>query len=336
MGSIESARTRTVGGGEIYLAGHKPRMTGPEKHRRGIRAGTPNETPQSPDGPPLCAAVLAYNPDAGFTSRLARVLAEVPRCLIVDNSECPLGQGPAVEAARAVGADYIPNASNRGVAASINQSLAWARDQGMAWLLLLDQDTQLTDAGLLGPYRAALDAAGDDLAGIGLAKPHYARDPRPGAVETEQILTSGSLLRVETVAAAGGAWEELFVDGVDTELCLRLRARGLRLLAIHHPGLEHRIGTGRAVRVAGRTLYVTDHPPVRRYYGARNRILIARRHRLPFDWYLSLREDFVAPLFERRSFAKLRASVLGLWHGVRGRSGPAPPRLLPRSSGEPC
>jgi len=273
----------------------------------------------------LCAAVITFEPDAGLAGRVAMLQAQIPNLLLVDNSESDWGASAVRRAAQVLGLDLIENRSNLGVAVAINQALDWAAGQNLPWLLLVDQDTDIRDQNLLESYIRVIESASPetDVAAVGIAT-RAAQKGQGRFVETDAVVTSGSLLRVSAARAVGGAWEDLFVDGVDTEMCYRLRHAGFRILAFEHPAIQHRIGAARAVRLFGRTLYVTDHPPVRRYFAARNRLLIARRHSLPFGIFLFLREEVLAPMLESRRLAKLGAVVLGILHGMRGITGPAP------------
>jgi rhamnosyltransferase len=126
------------------------------------------------------------------------------------------------------------------------------------------------------------------------------------------------LLPISVVDVVGGFWEALFVDGVDTEFCLRLRRSGFAVLRGCRPLMRHRIGASQPRRVLGRVLQCNNHPPSRRYYVARNRIHLARRYpslRLPYEW---LRDDVIAIAFEADRWRKWRACLLGAYDGLRG------------------
>jgi rhamnosyltransferase len=274
-------------------------------------------------------AIVTFQPDEGLESLVRSAAAETPACLIVDNSVDPHARERVAVTARTFGVDLIANPSNLGIAAAINQAIRWAVLHRQQWLLLLDQDTRMVEAAsLLAPFRQALCQLADCpglaiVAGVSKRDTAGACQPR----ETKLAITSGSLLNVGLVGAHGGAWEALFIDGVDAEMCLRLGRRGQKIFAFDHSGIDHKVGSGRMVRVFGRALFLTEHSPVRRYYSARNRLLIARKHSQPVPWYHCLREDLIAPVFEANTLAKWRGTLLGLVHGLRGLSGPAPTSL---------
>ncbi len=275
-------------------------------------------------------ALVTFNPVESFAERCPLIFTEAENSLVIDNSDTLQGRTLSAHAAQVYGAHRIENPCNRGIAAAINQAIKWAIERRLSWLLLLDQDTAIVEKGILAPYSSAVGVAcpKDRLAGIGLVT-RTEQNAVDGIADTDHLVTSGSLFRLAALQDCGGAWDDLFIDGVDTELCIRLLSQGWQLKAITHPGIVHRIGEAKPVKIFSRTLFCNNHPPVRRYYSVRNTLLIARRHRRKISWHVCLRENFLSPLFETGTLTKLAASLLGLWHGHRGILGPAPTKYFP-------
>jgi len=121
---------------------------------------------------------------------------------------------------------------------------------------------------------------------IQLEKFHYrlvSRDiDRPIAVTF--VINSMSLWRTDALDALGPYSTELAVDHIDTEYCLRAKARGYRVLL--NPTVEflHSIGNRRAYRLFGITFS-------RRAWSAR-RYTIARNTMILFKWYLTAFPSF--------------------------------------------
>jgi rhamnosyltransferase len=283
------------------------------------------EAVESPSPANVGIAVVTFNPIENFTECCPLIFTDVENSLVIDNSDTKRGRAVSAHAAQACGAERIENPFNRGLGVAINQAIEWAAERCLPWLLLLDQDTAIVQKEILPRYNFTFENANDNdrLGGIGLVS-RAAQIADGGDADTDMLITSGSLFRVAALQDCGGAWEDLFIDGIDTELCIRLLSHGWQLKAIKHPGIEHRIGEEKPVKIFSRTLFCNNHQPVRRYYSVRNRVMIARRHQRKIGWYLCLREDFLSPLFETDTMAKLAASLLGLFHGFRGILGPAP------------
>ena len=112
---------------------------------------------------------------------------------------------------------------------------------------------------------------------------------------------------------AGPFREDLFIDFVDNEYCLRLRRQGFKVLRANLSLLYHSVGD----TCKYGPFIATNHPPLRRYYKTRNRFLVNRLYRRDFpghclfDRVRMTKEIFSILLFEREKVAKLRM----MWRG---------------------
>jgi rhamnosyltransferase len=148
------------------------------------------------------------------------------------------------------------------------------------------------------------------------------------------VITSGTLQSIPIWERLGGFREDYFIDCIDTEFCLRARARGLEIIQATEAALSHRIGTPTQKWVMGRWMIPTNHSPLRRYYVTRNRISLWRKYArsdgrfVAKDMRQTVREWIGIAVAESDRPAKLRAILAGLRDGLFGRYGP---RRLPRS-----
>ncbi|AOJ74957.1 MULTISPECIES: glycosyltransferase family 2 protein [Burkholderia] len=283
--------------------------------------------------------VVFYRPNADCI-RNANRLVGFGDCIVVDNTEGNhnaglLGLDPEIE--------YIANGRNLGIATALNQGVERLLERGCRWALLFDQDSQPTSELLTGlPKR--IDVAVRRNPRVALAGPAYA-DARLGGVapfiqfrhfslkrirptSTEPVsvdflITSGSCLNLSLWHEIGPMDDSLFIDFVDLEWCVRARARGCLILGIPDITLVHELG-GEPVRVFGR-LY-PSHSALRHYYLFRNAVLLIKRDYVPLSWKstelikfpfrLAIYGAFMTPRMQH-----IRLSLLGLWHGLSGRSG---------------
>jgi rhamnosyltransferase len=139
---------------------------------------------------------------------------------------------------------------------------------------------------------------------------------------------------VEALNQIGGFREDLFIDYVDYDVCLRLRASGWKVAVEPAAVLRHTIGA----QTPHRLLWLvpvdsSNHSPDRQYYKYRNYVLLARDRTLQVD-LRSMVLDAAAllwqpvkiMLFERDRRQKLRAMGQGVTDGIRGRTGVRPVR----------
>lgn len=282
------------------------------------------------------AAVVTYNPDEAFLERLRALKRILQSVAVVDNSNQLSTQTLVAKICSKEGVRLIRNGGNLGVARALNIALHWAEKEGHRWLLTLDQDS-FPHTDLMLQYAGILSDAGSEsrigCVGVLLGKQaDHCRKKRQSYCDVDDVITSGTLLSVAAAREAGGFWDELFIDGVDTEMCIRLRRTGFRVIGTVAPVLTHSIGAGRAVSILGRRLLLTDHPPVRRYYMARNRVLVSRRHGVPIGWYGIFRDGVLGALVEPGGFAKVSATLAGLIAGFRSAGVPGSREKPPSSS----
>lgn len=283
------------------------------------------------------ATVVLYHPDVDLPQRLRRTAAVVGRVIVVDNGSSPQTRGQLADLARELsGLEVITNAENLGVATAFNQGLRRLAELGCHWGLLLDQDSLVQDdllsemAAVIArhpqPQRIAvlgaryLDQVGQTVAaGATSGKACFPVD---------HVIASGSLLSLPAFASLGPQRDDLFIDLVDTEYCLRARRRGMEVLLTARPLLHHALGEKSEHVLLGRRVVCTHYPPRRRYTITRNRCIVMTRYGLVEPRW-ALRETWSAVkelplilLYERRRGTQMLAMALGLLDALLGRRGP--------------
>ena len=275
--------------------------------------------------PTHLVGAIVYEPDsaevvAAVCGQL-RALAADP--VVIDNSTSP-GATELVRAqCRRSGVELIGDGTNRGTACGINRLLEIAAERGRDWLTYFDQDSRL-----LGDYAARLPSLATidpDVAGVGSVFDEAGAPPEPEPCrEARYLIASGTSWRVAAVVGAGGCDEEMFLDVVDIELCLRLRAHGWRLLVDPARAMVHHIGADR-LRIAG-PVTASRHPAWRRRLMWRNSIVLARRYagRFPGEVMRHLLVRVVETIGGAVRYRRPRLlwwALLGAGDGLRAPSG---------------
>lgn len=293
----------------------------------------------------VVAVVVTYRPDLATLAALLRALAsqQVASTVVVDN-------GSAIDLAGWLPASLrrdvivIALAHNRGIAAAHNVGIARAKERGADYVVLFDQDS-LPQEGMIAALLSVaerLRAEGVRLACVG---PRYV-DPRHDnpppflrveglrlkrlgcegdpVVAVDYLVSSGSLIPLDVLARVGPMREDLFIDYVDIEWGLRARHLGYQSFGVCAARMTHSLGEA-PVRWFSRRVPV--HTPLRHYYHFRNAILLYRLPWVPWTWKLVdgtrllLRYGFYALMTKPRR-AHGWMMTLGIWHGLRNRSGP--------------
>jgi rhamnosyltransferase len=287
--------------------------------------------------PEVMAVVVTYHPPPELAAHLRAIRRQVGALVVVDNGSPDAARTAALCAE--LGAGFIGNAQNEGIARALNQGAERARQGGFRWLATFDQDSAPPDG--LVPGLLALAQRHPDAARVGIVAASFHdrnlgrtwSDPSntlvdgPDWREVRTLITSGSLVAMASFDDIGGYDERLFIDFVDHDHCHRLRRAGWRLLQSKTLLIDHAIGQLTPHRFLGRTVHCSNHSPARRYYMTRNQLEFYRR--CAFDEpYLALwgvanvaLRSLLTVLYEAQRGAKARAIVRGVWHFLIRRFG---------------
>ncbi len=280
------------------------------------------------------AVVVTFEPESDVLRHAEALVGQVVRIVVVDNGSGP-GAASILDAVSALpSVEVIRNPHNLGIARALNQGAQMALDLGADWLLTLDQDAAPGPeiVGIAGrtfdayPRRDLIAVLGSSST-LDASEPTGAANQRRPWGEVSTVITAGSFISLAALHAIGEFRDDLFVDYVDIEFCLRARAMGYRVLSSRAPAMTHRIGQPTVRWIGRRTVMTTNHSAVRRYYMTRNRFLVWRSY-----WRTDLRyvaRDILAAekellkllLVEDDRAGKLRAVLAGLADGIRGIKG---------------
>lgn len=280
---------------------------------------------QAPTRANTGAVVVLFHPEGDFVGRLRRVQAQVGWLTVVSNDGGSLDRLAALDVCTLT---HVQNDGNAGLAAALNTGLAHSRKRGFSWCLLLDQDTVIDDDLLEGLADAF--SACPDRARIGLLAPNYrslggARLAYPSDVAWQTVasaVTSGTLAPLSVIDRLGGMREAFFIEGIDIEYCLRVRAAGMWVVATGRPLMTHGAGAAEERRLFGRTVLVGHHPPWRCFLQYRNLAWILLRYgRTDLRWagltcLNMLKRICLVTIFEQQRGAKIWAMLRGTLVGV--------------------
>ena len=278
----------------------------------------------------VAAVVVLYRPGADTVFNLSGYSRDFGRVWAIDNSEEPDAQiVAAVSAIPKV--EYASMHGNSGLGTALNAGIALAKDAGFAWVVTLDQDSWPAAHMLFELSHCASSCS--ETGRIGIVSPVLRLENGPeeagyeGCRDALTTITSGSLVSVAAWEKVGGFDEDLFIDQVDHEFCLRLHAAGLAVRECGSAFLAHRMGEMRQRRLLG-PVYVSNHSALRRYYITRNRFAVSQRFGAQFPEFRTREisaqrhELMKVVLLEDHKLAKLLMSWRGYRDFRRGVSGP--------------
>lgn len=278
----------------------------------------------------ICAVLTSYNPDSNFEDRVIKIYKQVAGLVIIDNNSNPLVIKLLDEISEKYGIHIILNTDNLGVATALNQGIRWAKMNNYCWVILFDQDSLVSEDMvniLCDCYKTFQGREQIGIMGPGYS---YAEIPSPTNnikeyKEVKSIITSGSLFSINLFDKIGPFREDLFIDFVDIEYCLRARVKGFKLIKLESILMQHSIGSETMHRLIWKEIGTSNHPPWRRYYMIRNNIIVAKKYFLiDPGWVLKtlfngVKSTLSIFFFEKQKFRKLKFSALGIIDGISGR-----------------
>ncbi len=299
-------------------------------------------------GGDVCAVLVTYHPDGGFAQRLRDILQQVGAAVVVDNGSAGAQLEMLRELASEQRAALVLNGANVGLARALNIGLEHAVALGFAWAVLLDQDSRI-DADMVKTLLAVRASFADQarlaLIGAGFREQHR-QSPKIARLEhrgnewqeVETVITSGSLLSLSAYEHIGPFREEFFIDHVDTEYCVRARARGYRVLKTLRPIMTHSIGKPTQHRLLWMQKWTSNHSAERRYYITRNHAVMLRERGgpIPGSWALmalvsGLNACKRIAFYEEAKREKIAAVFAGWRDGIQGKMGPRSRERRPTS-----
>ena len=285
----------------------------------------------------VVAVVVCYSPDmAQLRQTCISLFRSNASVVLVDNTE---------KSYLNASSDFsectlIINGANVGIARAQNIGIRRAVDSGADVVAFLDQDSSVDPdflPALLAPLRAgypgivapvSYDAAkGFEYPSLkvsrwGTQQTIYA-DGRVEPYAVDVVISSGTAATVETFERAGVMDEDLFIDFVDTEWCLRCRRRNIPIHVVPGAVMIHSVGS-RSIDLRFATVLV--HSPLRCYYQIRNCFQLFRKESVPL--LLAVRETVVVLVHKSlllmcvsNRAAYFKAFAQGLDDGLTGATG---------------
>lgn len=272
----------------------------------------------------VVAGIVSYNPDIRRLSQnINSIKDQVEKVYIVDNASRNIDD--IIELISGIPNIYIiRNSENFGIAKALNQMCEEAINDGNDWILTLDQDT-ICPSDIIEKFLPYTSQSN-----VGILCPqfmietqnHKLMDSLINPMEhVELCITSASLNKLDLWDSINGFLEWLFIDCVDYDYCLRVRAKGFDILRINSVIINHLVGDPSIVNLPfGVSISVYNHSSFRNYYIVRNNIYLLRAHWKEihgFSWMIRfVYFELVKMVFEKKRMQTIGAFFRGLRDGL--------------------
>jgi len=291
------------------------------------------------------AIIVSYNPEQRLFQQLIKSLAsQVDQIIVIDNAseispmqEFPLDLRQKIE--------YIQFDTNMGLGTAHNAGISYAKNYNYSHVLIMDQDSKPASDMVDTLYHAYQQLISQNirLAAVG---PQFIsmHDNHQSAfiykaqgkclrafcqsneyIQTEHLISSGSLIAVSAIRKIGKMNEDLFIDLVDIEWGLRAKSLNYLCYGICGATMQHHLGDSNIyIKLLNRRIVFNS--PLRYYYHFRNALILYRQPYVPWAWirYHFTRHiliKFIIILFMPSRIRNIQSIFLGLWHGVNNKSG---------------
>ena len=288
----------------------------------------------------ICAIVITYHPDIELYDRIERIASQVNKVIIVANGSSEENILMLKKISSELGVHLILNQNNLGIATALNIGFdfAYKSDYLFDWCLTMDQDTilypQMVQNLIIAyndcPFRTELGIIGSNYEEYNTGRILYEnKNDKKSWAEVEHLPTSGCLTSVPVYKFLGRFRDNLFIDYVDTEYCMRLKQNGFRVIISPKVNMRHPLGNykhDKLYKFLTGSDMITNYPPIRHYYWTRNGVTIAREYfwknmkwSIKELYYLLIRRVAIVILFEDLKIKKIKKIVLAVFHACINR-----------------
>lgn len=271
----------------------------------------------------LLGIVIIYYPDIDLNMNIASYLNEVEALIIWDNT--PKNDFKEVVTLTSNKIIYMGVGCNVGIGYALNEAVNFAIKNGYTHLLTMDQDSKFEEGNILDYKYRILQLSNSEIACYSV---NYSGGGVGGSVmEVETSITSGSIYPVHIFSDIGLFRTDFFIDSIDTEFCLRARAKGYKVLLIPSVRMEHKLGYLTYYPFLWGRLGTMNYSAVRTYYMVRNLLILKKEYKtLPKIIEKSLRSLFCNRLVriflvEEDKQNKIKFFFKGIYDGLRNRTG---------------
>ncbi len=276
----------------------------------------------------LFALVVWYNPTSVHANNVKTYFDEVKVLIIIDNSDIDNSSlFSDLDHSKII---YIANHENIGLASALNLGCKLALNKGAKWVLTMDQDSSF-ESNLVNYIKLSNEFEEFDQVAIFFPFHIESFECKEKAIidtkysVTNYAITSGNLLSLKHIEQAGFFMDDLFIDWVDEEICLRFTKLNFKIVRVNSVFLKHLIGNGtKKINFFGKTKFFDDYAPIRYYYITRNLFVLCRLYpseakRLKRRWYKQFRR--IVFYDNHNKLSKIHYLFKGLFHYFIGKSG---------------
>jgi len=222
----------------------------------------------------LAASVILYKHDDTIYRNISSYIQVVDKMLVFDNSENPNFDQNLIHSDKIV---YYSDRNNQGIAHRLNQAILYCINNNYSHLLTMDQDSSFTDNAIANYIQLIKDNNDINIGMYGVCYDETCKVEH--AAINEILITSGSIINISLAEKIGNFDENIFIDGVDTDFCIRLFQNEYKTILYHKIKIKHSLGeTKKVITPYLKKSKRAVHSSTRIYYLIRNNLYLRVKH----------------------------------------------------------
>lgn len=238
----------------------------------------------------VAAIIVSYNPDKNLLDSVNLLILQVEKIIIVDNGSIEEKRKDisSIKDINNERIEIIFNEENLGIATALNIGVREALKQGFNWILTMDQDSKASKDMVEKMFEVYNNIDEKERESILSIFPNFV-DERIQSIEENSVMntyeyvdadiTSGNLVNSEVFDKVGFFDDSLFIDLVDTDFCMRLNEKNIKMIKVRDAILYHSLGESQSVKSILGKFNTSNHSALRRYYMTRNRFYIWEKYK---------------------------------------------------------
>lgn len=256
----------------------------------------------------IAGTVILYNPPNDILKNIETYLDDIEFLLIFDNS--------SNDDARKYFQNndkfhYVWEGENEGIAKRLNRAIEICQEKNIDFLLTMDQDSSFSERSMYD-YLKKVELLQDQNIGM-FGINHDIKKYTDSREWNQLLITSGSIIDIKIANKVGKFDENLFIDGVDTEFCLKLFTKDYKTIIFNDILLKHSLGEPLlSITPALRKDYRSIHSSKRIYYMIRNTLYLQKLYRKEINklsWKPILNEIKNAIFYGNQKIASITAII---------------------------
>lgn len=235
-----------------------------------------------------CGVVTLYSPPDACLKNIETYIAYIDKLYIIDNTNCPDTNLHKELENRFGKTELLSYGKNLGIAAALNLAIKKGLACGYEWLLTMDQDSFFDDIQAKKFFASLTTIEKKTVAIVSPAHQKNTDDNNTCIyVRKDEVMTSGNLLNLSLTKKIGLFNEDLFIDSVDHDYCLRTNLAGFYVLQATNCFIQHQVGncfSGSFLFGMKKKSFLI-HSPKRMYFIIRNGQYIINKYQKDFPSY---------------------------------------------------